>query len=217
MGQTLLAEIQKGVKSALIKRRIISHFIYAGCTTITDLSKAVGLSVPTVTKFVDEMLKEGYVNDYGKLETSGGRHPSLYGLNSESGYFVGVAVAVNSLRFALINFKGDVLQVKQNAGFRLENKMECVDRICGEVKDFISGLEVDTDKILNICVGITGRVNPETGCSFTKLTCTDKPLAETLSEKSESMSASTTTAVRWHTASILCVRINAPRILYSSM
>lgn len=183
MGQTLLAEIQKGVKSALIKRRIISHFIYAGCTTITDLSKEVGLSVPTVTKFVDEMLKEGYVNDYGKLETSGGRHPSLYGLNSESGYFVGVAVAVNSLRFALINFKGDVLQVKQNAGFRLENKMECVDRICGEVKDFISGLEVDTDKILNICVGITGRVNPETGGSFTKLTCTDKPLAETLSEK----------------------------------
>ena len=79
MGQTLLTNIQKGVKSALVKQRIITHLIYAGSTTITDLSKSMGLSVPTVTKFVDEMCKEGYVNDCGKLETSGGRHPSLYG------------------------------------------------------------------------------------------------------------------------------------------
>ena len=72
MGQTLLKNIQKGVKSALVKQRIITHLIYAGSTTITDLSKSMGLSVPTVTKFVDEMCKEGYVNDCGKLETSGG-------------------------------------------------------------------------------------------------------------------------------------------------
>ena len=70
MGQTLLKNIQKGVKSALVKQRIITHLIYAGSTTITDLSKSMGLSVPTVTKFVDEMCKEGYVNDCGKLETS---------------------------------------------------------------------------------------------------------------------------------------------------
>lgn len=183
MGQTLLTEIQKGVKSALIKRRIISHFIHAGCTTITDLSKAVGLSVPTVTKFVDEMLREGYVNDYGKLETSGGRHPSLYGLNAESGYFIGVAVAVNSLRMVLINFKGDILNTEEDSTFRLDNKMECVDLICETVKCFIDGLDVDSGKILNVCVGITGRVNPDTGCSYTKLTCTEKPLADVLTEK----------------------------------
>lgn len=106
MGQTLLKNIQKGVKSALVKQRIITHLIYAGSTTITDLSKSMGLSVPTVTKFVDEMCKEGYVNDCGKLETSGGRHPSLYGLNADSAYFIGVAMAVQSLSLGAINFKG---------------------------------------------------------------------------------------------------------------
>lgn len=35
MGQTLLTNIQKGVKSALVKQRIITHLIYAGSTTIT--------------------------------------------------------------------------------------------------------------------------------------------------------------------------------------
>ena len=97
---------QKGVKSALVKQRIITHLIYAGSTTITDLSKSMGLSVPTVTKFVDEMCKEGYVNDCGKLETSGGRHPSLYGLNADSAYFIGVAMAVQSLSLGQSTLRG---------------------------------------------------------------------------------------------------------------
>ena len=75
MGQALLADIQKGLKTALMKQRIITHLIYKGTTTITDLSRSMGLSVPTVTKFIDELCADGYVNDCGKLETSGGRHP----------------------------------------------------------------------------------------------------------------------------------------------
>ena len=68
--------------------------------------KSMGLSVPTVTKFVDEMCKEGYVNDCGKLETSGGRHPSLYGLNADSAYFIGVAMAVQSLSWGQSTLRG---------------------------------------------------------------------------------------------------------------
>ena len=58
------------------KKRIITHYIYNGSSTITDLSKELDLSVPTVTKFISEMCDDGYINDYGKLETSGGRHPA---------------------------------------------------------------------------------------------------------------------------------------------
>ena len=112
MGQALLADIQKGLKTALMKQRIITHLIYKGTTTITDLSRSMGLSVPTVTKFIDELCADGYVNDCGKLETAGGRHPSLYGLNADSGYFVGVDLKKDSLNMALINFKGDVINIE---------------------------------------------------------------------------------------------------------
>jgi hypothetical protein len=40
------------------------------------------------------MVERGYINDYGKLETSGGRHPNLYGLNPESGYFLGAVTLI---------------------------------------------------------------------------------------------------------------------------
>ena len=72
MKQQLLKEIELGSKNALIKKRIITHYIYNGSSTITDLSKELDLSIPTVTKFIGEMYEDGYINDYGKLETSGG-------------------------------------------------------------------------------------------------------------------------------------------------
>ena len=114
MNQALLKEIEMGSKNALLKKRIITHYIYNGSSTITDLSKELDLSVPTVTKFISEMCDDGYINDYGKLETSGGRHPSLYGLNPESGYFIGVDIKKFAINIGLINFKGDMVVLKMN-------------------------------------------------------------------------------------------------------
>ena len=55
MNQQFLKEIEMGSKNALVKKRIITHYIYNGSSTIPDLSKELDLSVPTVTKFIGEM------------------------------------------------------------------------------------------------------------------------------------------------------------------
>ena len=51
MKQNLLKEMETGSKNALLKKRIITHYIYNGSSTITDLAKELDLSVPTTTKF----------------------------------------------------------------------------------------------------------------------------------------------------------------------
>lgn len=184
MGQALLADIQKGLKTALMKQRIITHLIYKGTTTITELSKSMGLSVPTVTKFIDELCEEGYVDDCGKLETAGGRHPSLYGLNADSGYFVGVDLKKESLNMALINFKGDVIKIEMRVPFKQDNTMECVDRLAEEIRRFIRSLSIDANNILNVCVGMSGRVNPNIGCNYTRLNFgEDHPISALLAER----------------------------------
>lgn len=183
MKQALLKEIEIGSKNALLKKKIITHYIYNGSSTITDLSKELDLSVPTVTKFIAEMCEEGYINDYGKLETSGGRHPSLYGLNPESGYFVGVDIKKFAINLALINFKGDMLELKMNTPYRFENTPEALEELCKLVKDFIIETEVKPEKVMNICINISGRVNPESGYSFSMFNFSENPLTEVLREK----------------------------------
>ena len=183
MGENLLKEIEKGSKMAVMKKKIITHYIYSGSSTITDLAREMDLSVPTVTKFIDEMCEEGYINDYGKLETSGGRHPSLYGLNADSGYFVGVEVRQFSINLGLINFKGDVVQLKMNVPFKAKNTPESLDELCKLIKHFLQKVSVEKDKILNINVNLSGRVNPDLGYSYSIFNFDERPLTDVISEK----------------------------------
>lgn len=183
MRQQLLKEIELGSKSALVKKRIITHYIYNGSSTITDLSKELDLSIPTVTKFISEMCEDDYINDYGKLETSGGRHPSLYGLNPESGYFIGVDIKKFAVNIGLINFKGDMMELKMNIPYKFENTPEAMEELCTLISSFIKKTKVNTEKILNININISGRVNPESGYSFSLFNFSECPLAEVLTEK----------------------------------
>ena len=70
MALTLLKEIEKGSKNALLKKKIITHYIYNGSSTITELSKELNLSIPTVTKFIGEMSEEGFINEYLKMSVA---------------------------------------------------------------------------------------------------------------------------------------------------
>lgn len=183
MKQHLLKEIEAGTKNALLKKKIITHYIYNGSSTITDLAKELDLSVPTVTKFISEMCEDGYINDHGKLETSGGRHPSLYGLNPESGYFIGVDIKKFAINIGLINFKGDMVELKMNIPFKCENTPQALDELCKLILQFIKKIDISSDKILNININVSGRVNPESGYSFSQFNFEERPLAEVLAKR----------------------------------
>ena len=183
MKQTLLKEIEKGSKNALLKKKIITYYIYNGSSTITELSKELNLSIPTVTKIIGEMNEDGYINEYGKLETSGGRHPILYGLNPESGYFIGVNMNRFSLDIGMINFKGDLIFHKANIPYDLQNTTQAFDTLCDIVAEQIAGFNIDHDKILNICINVSARVNPESGYSYTIFNFSEQPLSEALTAR----------------------------------
>ena len=183
MPHQLLKEFGNGSKSALIKKRIIKLYIQNGNSTIPDLSKELDLSVPTVTKFIDEMCSSGYLSVYGKLETTGGRHPNLYGLNPDSGYFVGVDIKHSTLHIGLINFCGVMVEKKLNIPFNNNKSPESLDELAEITKNFIRELQVPEDKILNVNFNFSGRVNPSTGYSYSIYNFEERPLTEVLSEK----------------------------------
>ena len=52
MTNSFLKLATEGNKAAILKQQIICQYILGGDSSITDLSKAVNLSVPTVTKLI---------------------------------------------------------------------------------------------------------------------------------------------------------------------
>ena len=129
------------------------------------------------------MYEQGYIDEYGKLETSGGRHPILYGLNTDSAYFVGVDVTWSCVNIGIINFKGDILKLQMGIPFERRDTLECIDELCNHIQNFINGLSLNQEKILHINVTLCGRVNPELGYCHSFFNFGERPLAEILTER----------------------------------
>ena len=138
MKHSLIEEIELGSKNALMKINIIRHYILNGENTLAEISKEMDVSVPTITKLVSELIEEGFVIDFGKQETNGGRRPNIYGINPDSGYFVGVDVKKFRISIALINFKGDIIESKYNIPFIYDNTQVSFDVLCKTINDFIN-------------------------------------------------------------------------------
>ncbi len=183
MAHNLLEEIAKGTKSAMTRKHIITYYMYNRSSTIPDLAKELDLSVPTVTKFISEMYEDGYIMNYGKQETSEGRPPTLYGLTPDSGYFIGVDIKRFSLNIGLMNFIGDFGLLKMDIPYEYENTEKGLETLCHHILDFINRLKIAHERIMNIGINISGRVNPASGYSYSYFNFEERPLAEILSER----------------------------------
>lgn len=183
MQQPKFIDSEFGSKINQVKKNIIRFYINNGSSTIAELSKQVDLSIPTTTKIITELIEEGFVQDFGKQETDGGRRPNLYGLNPDSGYFVGVNVKLYQVDFVLLNFKGEAVTLDEKVPFSLENTPSSLDELCRLILEFIHTAESKASKILAVGVNITGRVNSMSGYSYSYFYFGEKPLAALLQER----------------------------------
>jgi len=170
-------------KNTASKKRIIKYLIISGDSSIADLSKEIELSVPTVTKLVMELLEDGYILDSGKQNTSGGRKPNIYGINPASGYFVGVDVNRKRVMLATVDFNGKLIDEDVNIPYDLKNTPESLDALCDIINSYIDNLSINRDKILQIGVNMTGRVNTSTGYSFSFFCFDEEPLSQIMEKK----------------------------------
>lgn len=163
-------------KNALYKREILRLCITHDSYSIADFSRALGVSVPTVTKLVSELISDNYLHLEGKVDTSGGRRPNVYGLNPEAGYFVGVDVARHHFHIAISDFKGRVIKFIQDIEFVLEANERSFRAICKMVKDEVTKSGIPWITVIGVGVSLSGRVNPEKGYSLTYFVSDEIPL-----------------------------------------
>ena len=178
-------ETVKGVthKNSVIKRNIIAHMAVNGECTLSELTKELHISVPTITKLVQELVEENIVTDLGKVETPGGRRPNIFGLANSAIYFAGVYVGRDNMRFVVTDLQNNIIVEHTDPTFELQDRPQCFEKICAATEAFISGCGVERDKILGMGLCIVGRVNPDTGRSYKYFTSLDSSLREILEER----------------------------------
>ena len=165
-------------KNKSLKRLIISHLDQNGQATITELSKELNTSVPKVTNLVNELIEDGLIKDNGKFDSTGGRRASIYGLVSESCFFIGVDVKRFYVNIGMLDFKKHIVSIDEKIPFKLENTQESLVELLSIIKKFIAAQDVVKEKILSIGINLTGRINNTTGYSYSYFHFHEEPLSK---------------------------------------
>ena len=114
--------------------------------SLSDLAHELGTSIPKVTRIVSEMEQAGILSDWGKQESATGRRPSLYGLNPDAGFFVGVEVGKDGLTLAVTDFTGRLIQFQDGISFTLTGTEESVLGLCACVKKQLRKYHLDPSR-----------------------------------------------------------------------
>jgi glucokinase len=113
--------------------RTIFHLLReAGSCSRADLVRASGLSAPTVTKVVADLLDANLIRSIGEGESSGGRPPSMLAFKADRGYILGVQITSSSLRFLLSDLGGHALDRTELSLSRARTSPEAICKLIGE-------------------------------------------------------------------------------------
>jgi glucokinase len=136
----------------------------AGECSRADLVRASGLSAPTVTNVVNDLLAENLIEPLGEGKSSGGRPPDLIRFKAERGCIVALQITADTLFFLLADLNGREL-TREN--FSLVKQETTPDAICGYIGETLRAIlkkqGLTRDHLLALVVGVPAITNVEDG------------------------------------------------------
>jgi N-acetylglucosamine repressor len=89
--------------------RLVLKAIYdGGPISRADLSRATGLTAPTVSDVVSDLMEQGLVEEVGYGPSTGGKPPILLSVVDDSRHLIGLDLAREDFRGAVINLRGEI-------------------------------------------------------------------------------------------------------------
>ena len=140
--------LNSDTKNSLQKKQILQLCINEGNFSLADLSKELNLSIPTTTRLTEDLIESGFIEEIGKQDTSGGRRPSIFGLKSSAGYFVGTDVEKSTISICITDFKGNTVAFHPEIPFKVESSAASFRELCNLIKKKIAKSGIDQNSVL---------------------------------------------------------------------
>ncbi len=136
----------------------------SGSCSRADLVRASGLSAPTVTNVVKDLLSADLVEPLGEGPSSGGRPPDMLRFKAERACLLAVEITSRNISFLLTDLNGGELDRTEVS---LAGKKSTPKAICSLIGDELKGLlrkqTKSRDKLLALAVGVPAITNREEG------------------------------------------------------
>ena len=128
-----------------------------------ELAKATGLSAPTVTKIINDLIEIGIVQEIGVGESYGGRPPVLIDFRKDGGFILGTNISNDHITAIMVDFTGDIIARLTTPVSPSDNSFSILSKVMNTISDVIKKSQKSRDLIFGIGVGISGIVDSERG------------------------------------------------------
>lgn len=164
-----------------------------GAIARNDLAKALGLTRAAVTFLVNDLLSEGWLEEAGAAGAAGhaGRRKIFLRIRPDAGKLIGIGVDHERVQVVLADMSGTVLASRTlpSPAVPSLSGAEAAGPLLGFIREAVAGLLGGTSPagagVLAVGLGVTGRVDPESGVSLREPRLWDGPVV--LKEPLEAM------------------------------
>lgn len=157
-----------GIDSAL-KARIIRQLYFENKLSCLDLSMDLGKSVPNITKSVNELIEDGWLEEAGHAPSSGGRRPMLYALKKNDCYIVSVAMTRMGLNICILDIQNQLIAEPQYFDIDLSQSEIAIATLLSEINTLIAQTGIDRSDILGVGVSMPGFIDVTKGVNYSYL------------------------------------------------
>jgi glucokinase-like ROK family protein len=173
-----------GAKNQIRRNILLSTLLERGETSLVNLARATGMSLPMVTNIVASLKKEKFIHKCRGKETDRvGRPPFVVKLNGEAGFVLGIDIGHLNTNMVLLNLEQNIVAEFHRQSFPLSNDPSVIDLLSGEIDAIVKKTGIDAGKLLGIGISIPGMVRSRQGVSETYLHFGDKSLRALLQER----------------------------------
>lgn len=134
--------------------------------TMSEIEYITHLSHPTVTSLVRDLEREGQVKKDGVGVSCGGRAPTLYSINADSAYAMGIDMEFPHVRMAICDLEGSILCSSNRLYPEDSCKDQVITMLLSQAENLIVDSKIDMNKLLGIGVGVPGIVDRKSKLSI---------------------------------------------------
>jgi len=136
------------------ERIVISTLKKYGSASKADLARAMGLTLPTLSRIIDDLESRELIAKTGRRSQGVGQPSNIYHINANCLFSIGIKLGRQNLEFVLTNFSGDILH-KQSTDFRQLTPEMLVNLIESGIKTLVAELKPEQlKKLAGIGIGM---------------------------------------------------------------
>lgn len=166
-----------------LRSSLILELYQSGQTSINKMARLFHASIPSATGIVNDLIKEGWINETGTGPARAGRPPALYGLNSQKYYTLIMDINRHDTQLVIFDLANQLV-IKRKVDLKLDDSEMFLDSLFQEVEEFLQTNSILPEKLWGIGVSMPGLINAQKGINQTypHLTLPDMSISSRMEE-----------------------------------